>query len=148
MRILATTLALGTLLPGAAQAASILQLAPSSADPSIVTLGASSVSPSIMTAGTADPAAARSIVALGNSAPGIAYDNVAAIGDEPQKFSHRPNTTPLVIRGGIVGEAFARDTGSAPSPAADPSAGAPEAAPTPVAASPEQQSGEPAPTVE
>ncbi|GLS34357.1 hypothetical protein GCM10007937_60720 [Mesorhizobium albiziae] len=101
-----------------------------------------------MTAGTVDPAAAKSIVALGNSAPGIAYENVAAIGDEPEKSSRRPNTTPMVIRGGIVGEAFARDTGSAPSPAAEPSAAAPATAPTPVAASPVQQSDGPAPTVE
>jgi hypothetical protein len=45
-----------------------------------------------------------SIIALGEPAPEITYEKVAAI---PQKQRHGPMFKPLVIRGGVVGDAFA-----------------------------------------
>lgn len=115
MRTFAALLALGCLLPGAAQASSILVLGDSTADPSIVTLGAASGAPSIVAMGTDGQAASPSIIALGGE-PGVAYENVAAIGDEDQKSKPRHNDPMMVIRGGIVGDAFTRGSGMPASP--------------------------------
>ena len=110
MRTFAALLALGCLLPGAAQASSILVLGDSTADPSFVTLGAASGAPSIVAVGTAGQAANPSIIALG-AEPGVAYENVAAIGGDGAKSTSRRNDPMMVIRGGIVGDAFTRGSG-------------------------------------
>jgi hypothetical protein len=115
MRIFAVLLALGSLLPGAAQASSILVLGDSTVDPSIVTLGAASGSPSTVAMGTGGKVANPSIVALG-AEPGVAYENVAAIGDEGRKSKSRHNDPLMVIRGGIVGDAFTHGSGMPASP--------------------------------
>ncbi|MCV3243812.1 hypothetical protein [Mesorhizobium sp. ZC-5] len=115
MRTFAALLALGCLLPGAAQASSILVLGDSTADPSIVTLGAASGAPSIVAMGTAGHAGSPSIIALGRE-PGVAYENVAAIGDDAAKSKTRRNDPMMVIRGGIVGDAFTRGSGMPASP--------------------------------
>src|SRR5688572_30282857 len=88
MRTFAALLALSCLLPGAAQASSILVMGDSAAGPSIVTLGAASGSPSIVAMGTDSQAANPSIIALG-SEPGVAYENVAAIGGDGKKSKPR-----------------------------------------------------------
>lgn len=110
MRTFAALLALGCLLPGAAQASSILVLGDSTADPSFVTLGAASRAPSIVAVGTASQAANPSIIALGGE-PGVAYENVAAIGGDGAKSKSRQNDPLMVIRGGIVGDTFTRGSG-------------------------------------
>ena len=110
MRTFAALLALGCLLPGAAQASSILVLGDSTADPSFVTLGAASGAPSIVAVRTAGQAANPSIIALGGE-PGVAYENVAAIGGDVAKSKSRRNDPMMVIRGGIVGDAFTRGSG-------------------------------------
>lgn len=54
-----------------------------------------------------DPAPGRimpSVIAMGEPAPAVTYEKVAAI---PNKKLHGPRFKPLVIRGGIVGDAFA-----------------------------------------
>jgi hypothetical protein len=129
MRIVAALLIASGLLPATAHASSILVLTPTSDEPSIVTLGASSVSPSSVAAGTADPAASPSILALGEAQPGIAYESVAAIGGDVEKSQARRNDPPMVIRGGIVGDAFTRGTRISASPMS--SAERPQSAETP-----------------
>ena len=58
-----------------------------------------------------------SIIALGEPAPEIAYEKVAAI---PRKSKRGPMFKPLVIRGGVVGDAFAPATNAGPSAAPAP----------------------------
>jgi hypothetical protein len=68
-----------------------------------------------------------SIIALGEPAPEVTYEKVAAI---PKKLKHGPMFKPLVIRGGVVGDAFAPATSAGPSaaPAAGKQNGPPQAA--------------------
>jgi len=68
-----------------------------------------------------------SIIALGEPAPEVTYEKVAAI---PKKLKHGPIFKPLVIRGGVVGDAFAPATSAGPSaaPAAGKQNGSPQAA--------------------
>ena len=159
MRIV-TALLTFSVLSGAAHASSILVLAPGSGNPSAITLGASSTSPSIVAAGTDDPAATPSIVALGRTEPGVAYENVAAIDGEAQKPKPHRNIPPMVIRGGVVGDAFTRGSGlssspmpagEAPSPAAEtpssPEGTTPTAEPQ-AAEAPSQPVGEPTAKIE
>lgn len=133
MRILAAFLTVSGLLSGTAHASSILALSASADTPSIRTLGTTAASASIMTAGTTDPAASPSIIALGESEPGVAYENVAAIGGDGEKPRPRLNEATMVIRGGIVGDAFAHGSGTAASPVLTREASADaESAPPPV----------------
>lgn len=82
-----------------------------------------------------------SIIALGEPAPEITYEKVAAI---PQKLKHGPMFKSLVIRGGVVGDAFAPAAGggsSAVAASTSSQAGAsggksPSAPPPPVPAAP------------
>lgn len=60
-------------------------------------------SPSIIALGKPADVPVPSIVALGEPAAGIAYDKVSAI---PKATDRRPTMMPMVIRGGMVGEAF------------------------------------------
>jgi hypothetical protein len=64
--------------------------------------------PAVQTAASVPPRAiSPSIVALGEpwpeAIPAVTYEKVAAI---PTKTKTRPNFAPMVIRGGIVGDAF------------------------------------------
>ncbi|MBM2713224.1 hypothetical protein JQK88_18785 [Mesorhizobium caraganae] len=77
---------------------------------SIVFLGVSKSTPSVIKVGTPEPmkiASSPSIVALGDPQPDVTYEKVAAIPEKP-----RHGQAPMIIRGGIVGGAFA-----APAPA-------------------------------
>jgi len=81
-----------------------------------------------------------SIIALGEPAPEITYEKVAAI---PQKLKHGPMFKPLVIRGGVVGDAFAPAAGggssavaASTSPQAATGDKSPAAPPPPVPAAP------------
>lgn len=132
-----------TAMTGGAQASSIVFLgdtAPSST-PSIIALGAPAKVARAQPAARADPSldpmqqallqvrpgswraapvleASRpamptpSIIALGEPLPQVTNEKVAAI---PQKSKHGPASSPMVIRGGISGSAFAPAT---PAPAA------------------------------
>ncbi|MDP3896636.1 MAG: hypothetical protein Q8Q62_08165 [Mesorhizobium sp.] len=72
-----------------------------------------------------------SIIALGEPAQPVEDMNVAAIGNSPPAL-RRSEPAPMVIRGGIAGDAFARET--------PPQAGPANEAPTPA---PEQVSARP-----
>ncbi|TRC86989.1 hypothetical protein FJV76_30630 [Mesorhizobium sp. WSM4303] len=91
---------------------------------SIVFLGVSTSTPSVIKVGGAEPvkiASSPSIVALGDPQPDVTYEKVAAIPEKP-----RHGQAPMIIRGGIVGGAFA-----APAPAKASAAAAPAANTTP-----------------
>lgn len=70
--------------------------------------------PSFSVVGEAAGAPTPSIVALGEPAAGIAYDEVAAI-PKPAENSRRV-LMPMIIRGGIVGDAFSQPIMSSGSP--------------------------------
>ena len=112
-----------------AQASSIVAPgAEPAATPSIIMLGAPEPAATPPAAFTAVPPAGEtpSIVALGEPAPGISYDKVAAI---PQPFS------PMVIRGGIAG-----------GPSADPMPAKAEPAPAQAGLTPDRQQAQPEPS--
>jgi hypothetical protein len=99
--------------------------------------------PVVATAADVQPRAiSPSVIALGEPSPetipGVAYEKVAAIST---KAKTRSNFSPMVIRGGVVGDAFvpsqapAADTPQASAEASStPPANAPAAAPEPVEA--------------
>ncbi|WP_292168021.1 hypothetical protein [Mesorhizobium sp.] len=75
---------------------------------SIVVLGASTATPSIIRLGAADPmkiGSTTSVVALGEPAPDVTDEKVAAIPEKPTH--HGSLQSPMIIRGGVVGGAFA-----------------------------------------
>jgi hypothetical protein len=84
---------------------------------SIVVLGASKSTPSIVKLGALEPAmislsSTPSIVALGEPLPDVSTERVAAIPHQPaSNRGFKPG--PMIIRGGIVGGAFATPTPSA-----------------------------------
>ncbi|MBA1141475.1 hypothetical protein [Mesorhizobium neociceri] len=86
---------------------------------SIVFLGVSKSTPSVIKVGEPDPmkvASTPSIVAVGDAQPDVTYEKVAAIPEKPR----HGNQNPMIIRGGIIGGAFA-----APAPAKASAAAAP-----------------------
>lgn len=108
MRILAM-LGVGLLATaGGARASSIVVLGVSTSTPSVIRLGAPESS-------------TPSVVALGEPAPDVTDEKVAAIPDKPA--GHGFMQTPMIIRGGVVGGAFA-------TPAAAPAKATAAAAPT------------------
>jgi hypothetical protein len=88
---------------------------------SIVFLGVSTSTPSVIKVGGSEPvrtASTPSIVALGDAQPDVTYEKVAAIPEKPRQ-------DPMIIRGGIVGGAFAAPAparASAAAPATEPTA--------------------------
>lgn len=114
---------------------------------SILVLGASTTTPSVIKLGAPEPmkiASAPSIVALGEAVPDVTNEKVAAIPEKPHMQS------PMIIRGGIVGGAFATPAAApakatAAAPAAEetkPAAGtkpAPDDKPAATASNGEQQ---------
>lgn len=106
-----------TLAAGGAQASSFVVLGAASSTPSVVRLGAPE--PVKVTESSSTP----SIVALGEPVPDVAYEKVAAIPSQPK---HDFMQSPMIIRGGIVGDAFATPAPSA-APAATTAAAAPGA---------------------
>ncbi|RWL89762.1 MAG: hypothetical protein EOR68_30960 [Mesorhizobium sp.] len=80
---------------------------------SIVVLGVSTSKPSVVRLDAIDPAklsalSAPSMIALGDPVPAVTDEKVAAI---PEKSGHQP--APMIIRGGIVGGAFATPAATA-----------------------------------
>ncbi|BCM18141.1 hypothetical protein [Mesorhizobium sp. J8] len=99
---------------GAAHASSIVVVGPSSSTPSVVRLNA--IEPAKLSA-----ASTPSMIALGDPMPAVTDEKVAAI---PEKSRHQQ--APMIIRGGVVGGAFATPAATA---AAKPAAPATAAAP-------------------
>ncbi len=137
-------LAAATVCAGAAQASSIVTLAPMTGP----------IGPSMIVAGPPDmPEDAvetderrmvtRSIIAFGP--PNVAYENVASVGEKPKM--PRRGFAPMVLRGGIAGGAFT--SASSPVQASVPANKEPEArkpAPSRRSAEPEgEPSDAPAP---
>ncbi|TPI21950.1 hypothetical protein [Mesorhizobium sp. B4-1-1] len=102
---------------GAAHASSIVVVGPSTSTPSVVRLNA--IEPTKLSA-----ASTPSMIALGDPVPAVTDEKVAAI---PEKSGHQQ--APMIIRGGIVGSAFA-------APAAPASAKPATPATTPAATAP------------
>ncbi|RWM81756.1 MAG: hypothetical protein EOR81_06860 [Mesorhizobium sp.] len=118
VRILA---ALGlALAAGGAQASSFVVLGAPSSTPSVVRVGAPEA---VKMAGSFST---PSIMALGEPVPDVTYEKVAAIPSQP-KPKHDFLQSPMIIRGGIVGDAFAKPAPSV-APAATTAAAAPGAA--------------------
>lgn len=70
-----------------------------------------------------------SIIAFGDVQAPVSYEQLASIGPTAeQKSRRRPEQFPMVIRGGLIGDAFARPAGAAPAPPVKVEAKAPEAA--------------------
>ncbi|MGX9571701.1 hypothetical protein [Mesorhizobium sp. f-mel] len=99
-----------TLAAGGAHASSFVVLGAPSSTPSVVKLGAPEP---VKVAGSSST---PSIVALGEPVPDVTYEKVAAIPSQP-KPKHDFMQSPMIIRGGIVGDAFAK-----PAPSAAPAA--------------------------
>ncbi|SFP01172.1 pore complex protein Nup62 [Mesorhizobium sp. NFR06] len=88
-------------MSGAAHASSIVVLGVSTSTPSVIRLKA--IEPAKLSA-----AATPSVIALGDPAPAVTDEKVAAI---PEKSGHQQ--APMIIRGGIVGGAFATPAATA-----------------------------------
>lgn len=86
---------------GAAHASSILVVGPSTSAPSVIRLNA--IEPAKLSA-----ASTPSMIALGDPVPAVTDEKVAAI---PEKSGHQP--APTIIRGGVVGGAFATPAATA-----------------------------------
>ncbi|WP_181183339.1 hypothetical protein [Mesorhizobium sp. B3-1-7] len=86
---------------GAAHASSIVVVGPSTSTPSVVRLNA--IEPTKLSA-----ASTPSMIALGDPMPAVTDEKVAAI---PEKSGHQQ--APMIIRGGIVGGAFAAPAATA-----------------------------------
>jgi hypothetical protein len=91
---------------GAAQASSfaVLPARTDVASPSILVLGAPQSSFATASIESVPAASSPSIIALGE--PAVTYENVAAIPPEPEATAFNAAQLPMVIRGGITGEAF------------------------------------------
>ncbi|WP_181180690.1 hypothetical protein [Mesorhizobium sp. B2-4-6] len=102
---------------GAAHASSIVVVGPPTSTPSVVRLNA--IEPTKLSA-----ASTPSMIALGDPMPAVTDEKVAAI---PEKSGHQQ--APMIIRGGIVGGAFAAPAAIASAkpatPATTPAATAP-----------------------
>lgn len=92
----------------------VLEQMKSPVGPSIVALRAR---PSSVSSEGTGSAAWRSIIAFGEAVPAVSHEKLSSIGTNPAAPRKGPFVTPMVIRGGIVGDAFLR---SAPVPVAEP----------------------------
>lgn len=108
-------LAAATVCVGAAHASSIVTLTPMSEPlgPSMIVAGAPDAAPAAEEAEDRRMVS-RSILAFGP--PNVAYENVASVGNKPDK--QRRGFSPMVLRGGIAGGAF--PSPSSPEPAFQP----------------------------
>ena len=95
MRVLAALGVSLSAITGGAQASSIVVLGASTTTPSIVRLAPEPMKPGSM----------PSVVALGEPAPDVTDEKVAAIPEKPAH--HGSMQSPMIIRGGVVGGAFA-----------------------------------------
>lgn len=91
---------------------------------------------SIVKVENTDPAAIRSIMRLGAAAPAVTGEKVSAIPAPGNAGHRRPGRTlpVMVMRGGIVGDAFAAATPVPSAPAVTEASAQPSATPAPVQA--------------
>jgi hypothetical protein len=120
-----------------AQASSFVTVGAPASTPSIIKLAALEPMKAVevKTARTASASPTPSVVALGDPLPDVTYEKVAAIPDQP-KTKHGFMQNPMIIRGGIVGGAFAT-----PAPSPTKTANAPEAPATAVPTTPMASDG-------
>jgi hypothetical protein len=124
MRVASAVLVIGVLWAGVAEASSFVVL-PAMTDklgPSMIALGQTATPDVTVAAAIPEPAQppivepgqikilSPSIIALGE--PAVTSESVAAIGMQTNKPG--PNTMPMVIRGGMAGDAFSPAAASAP----------------------------------
>ena len=124
MRVMSALLVVGVLWTGGADASSLVVL-PAMTDklgPSMIAVGQTATPDVTVAAAIPEPAQppiaepgqidiiSPSVIALGE--PAVAAENVAAIGTETKRLG--PNAMPMVIRGGVVGDAFSPMATSAP----------------------------------
>jgi hypothetical protein len=158
MRLFFATILMAFLASSAASASSfvVLEGISTPTSPSIIVLG--ETSPSVVAAkapdiGSLNPSIERfgglppeerkfitvspSVIAMVDAPQPVAFENVASIGDEQANRRLR-GTLPMVMRGGIVGEAFSA------APAAPSSGGAAPSQPQQEVSAPESASEKPA----
>jgi hypothetical protein len=133
MRLFFATILMALVATNAASASSFVtpEEVTTPDSPSIITLGAS---PSFVAAGEPDesprPSIERfggpatedrkfvtvspSVIAMVDAPQPVAFENVASIGDDEKARKRARESMPMVIRGGIVGDAFSSGSGSAP----------------------------------
>lgn len=113
---------------GVAQASSfeVLPERPAGASPSIMVIGSPQSSFSTASIETISVDYSPSFVALGEPVPAVTYENVAAISPEPEPENFNPAQLPMVIRGGITGEAFPDADPAMSGEASEPAAGEPQ----------------------
>ena len=133
MRPFLPTILLGILASGAADASSFAVFEPvgTRISPSIIFLGTPSApapdaaeqqaasAPPPALAGAPEPNVTQvspSVIALAPFQPEVDLSRFAAVDDKPQRMRN-PHLPPMVIRGGLFGDAFARGAGTASQPA-------------------------------
>ncbi len=111
MRIVTTSIILAAMTAGA-QASSIIMLgsAAEGTGPSMILLGspARTVTASVVIIAGSESPKRPSIVAFGEPAPSVDHEKVAAIPAVEKATPRKPAQLPMVIRGGLAGDAFAR----------------------------------------
>ncbi|MBZ9797512.1 hypothetical protein LB556_17740 [Mesorhizobium sp. ES1-4] len=98
---------------------------------SLVFPGAPASTPSVLTLKAADGTASDVVSVVSPGEPDVTYEKVAAIPDKDEA-KHAFSQSPMIIRGGIVGGAFATPVqAKAPAAAAAPATATASAAPAP-----------------
>jgi hypothetical protein len=128
MRIVAAFLAVGLLAPIRADASSIITLPDDDDYPSIIAPHASFSFPSVAFVMPTEPIAISSVITMGEPA----LKETVSASNGKSSVIHRFDS-PMVIRGGIIGDAFVRAAPAVAAPTATPAdtAGAPAPQPEP-----------------
>ena len=115
MRLVATSIILAAMTAGA-QASSIVMMGSETeaTGPSMIVLGSPAARSSIVVLGSSESPQRPSIVVFGEPAPSIDDEEVAAIPAAPKTKPRRPAQLPMVMRGGIAGDAFVRAESASP----------------------------------
>lgn len=128
MRIVAAFLAVGLLAPIRADASSLITLPDDDDYPSIIAPHASFSFPSVAFVMPTEPIAISSVITMGEPA----LKETVSASNGKSSVIHRFDS-PMVIRGGIIGDAFVRAAPAVAAPTATPAdtAGAPAPQPEP-----------------
>lgn len=128
MRIVAAFLAVGLLAPIRADASSLITLPDDDDYPSIIAPHASFSFPSVAFVMPTEPIAISSVITMGEPA----LEETVSASNGKSSVIHRFDS-PMVIRGGIIGDAFVRAAPAVAAPTATPAdtAGAPAPQPEP-----------------
>lgn len=128
MRIVAAFLAVGLLAPIRADASSLITLPDDDDYPSIIAPHASFSFPSVAFVMPTEPIAISSVITMGEPA----LEETVSASNGKSSVIHRFDS-PMVIRGGIIGDAFVRAAPAGAAPTATPAdtVGAPAPQPEP-----------------